>query len=705
MNNLRRIFVWVFIIIGAIPMVAKDDYYFSWKTKGDKMALTYAEKGEKTEVITDYIYDTNCINSYYWSDDPVENSGKYFNFVKKIWKHTTAYNALVGKDNTARNAAIRGSFLFIVRRDGLYGIINDYGQEVLPCKYLDIEILSDRVTRNVDRVFALKDENGWGTYYVSSSQKHGFIHNCQYTRLFHLFNGGISWSTVLKDNHSSKWVKGKYSERYLLAEKDGKYGIIDSYDYNRTPLPIIFDQSSMKYTRWEKSDHESESYSVYRVGKGLGWVSPFYAYDTPVGTLFPVHYNNRYALYNSTTQKFAYLSGSTVNAEKEFHDGIRIFGDDGRRIRPLYYYNCVDSMYLLHNGATIPWSIGIYGPFKTLSFDPYDVYKVGKRDSIGLYNGLLNKEILPRRFTQLEHSDETGFFEVMEKDSTTYAAFICHDRDEVALFNDRSDLLDKATHEKLTSDADLLRYKNGVGLIDYTTGLLLPCVYDSILPVASQGPLSRFYLTHRGERVGLAAANEVRYAPIFDQMTLSEQGNSLRLSTSRWLGVYEHEDPNMPNHKVTLEALLTADGDEYSCTDNLAELLQTIGTNSDPSDNYLSLLALGYELGREDYCGAASMMQAWAFEDRDATQANLDNAIFYADRAAGLSYPNARSEVSRLKDEKKELAQQEAAQRAAEAEALAEEKRRRKQERIDRLLNVLTAANEALISVNNNEQG
>jgi hypothetical protein len=382
MNDLRRIFVWVFIIIGAIPMVAKDDYYFSWKTKGDKMALTYTEKGKKTEVITDYLYDANCSNSYYW--DSNYESKKGINSIKKLFKHTNEYNALIGKGEyvlsgkSTHFAAIRGSFLFIVRRNGLYGIINDYGQEVLPCKYLDILGVSEY--KYMDKVLAIKDENGWGTYYINSSQYHGFTHNCQYTRLFNGTTDYISWHTILKDNHSSKWINDEHlSRRYILAEKDRKFGIIDTYN-GTIILPVIFDQSSMKYERWEKSDHEPIKFGIVisQLSRlDTKFENPFYAYDTPVGTLFPVHYNNRYALYNSTTQKFAYISGSTVNAEKKFHDRIRVFGDNWLRNRPLYYYTCIDSLYVLHNGATIPWSIGVYGPFKTLSFDPYDVYKVG----------------------------------------------------------------------------------------------------------------------------------------------------------------------------------------------------------------------------------------------------------------------------------------------------------------------------------------
>lgn len=707
MNNLRRFLVWSFMIIGALPMYAKENFSFVWKAKGDKMALIFKEKGKKDEVVTDYIYDRDCWFSYGAS----EHCDNEISAKKTLKLNKNGVALLIGQKEN--EVAKRGTFVFVVKRNGMYGLIDDFGSEFLPCEYDDMQIIHYYIylpSRWICWIFAVHNSKGWGLYSVNQDAKWEkptrkfFAFECQYKNLYMGNSRYYPTNSIVSKNLSDKmkdeWgVKNSISPTDIIAENNDSLIVLNFVTANRS-IPLAFDKSSIccrgnNFNNYVPAYNQLLNLTPVGHGNVKRLEGILHSYHCGNHSLFPLKINNKYCLYDSIQQKMLYTSVSdySVNDPTDSVYTLKVG-------RPLYSYKCVEGDFIIHNGAKIPSKYSLESAFRAMPFDPYDIYKVKNESGrYGLYNGLLGKEILPCKYEIDGKIDDemygAGFFYVKDNENIKRKAFISHSRDSVVFVDDRYELLYAAKHEKLDDDIELLHYKGGVGMIDYSSGLLLPCVYDSIKPLSTNGPLKDVKLTYRDNRVGAVVFGVELCTPVFEDVSINTVGNKIQLSTSHWMGIYQHEEDY--NHELLFEASITADGDDVVYSDNKEKLLKEI-TGSSHNLKYLEVLALGYELDVQELCAQASIHEAWACEDYDPSKStkerSVNDAIFYVERAVKLNGSGANQELLRLNGIKTSMEQQKAAE-------IEEYKRQERRERLNNALAIIGAIGNTATTINN----
>ena len=527
---------------------------FCWKKKKGKYALVRKLKGYDDYYVTDYIYDVS--------------------------KNGTKENLLVSSQVNFEHQWI------VVERDNKFGIIDLRGVEVVPCIYDKItkgsKLTEEWYFSNVQH-YSDKDSRVGSTYIgnndivIAKNQegKKGIIQfNWEVKTILdfdydYIFIPENNCKVNVEDAWRGNWFHEKFYFHNLpfdvgLKYRDAQYFIIikgDKYGlYDRIENKIIepnYDASSFRLGNYDKKDKHSGYYHHNYNGLYL---------KTP----------NEY--FNNIGHDYVTLFfGKTILLKK---DGKRVLYDmnNGREIvldtvkneavlraqRNLYYTynNGIANGFVIDNGYEIEakYDGDNIENFEPMPSDTAEIFKVknlyNKKIVYGLYNAKLKKEILAPIYTKIQKSTVNDGFFLVEKDSTeSYYAYLTSNKDSVILLTNKSDAYKGANITPISKTLSMVEKDGVYGLTDKGSGLLIPCVYDSIKIINSvveniDDVYNDMFVSYYRGKIGLISPETTITLPYFtdikykaDTITLSRNGIPFVKGEDswRWKKYYAYE--------------------------------------------------------------------------------------------------------------------------------------------------------------------
>ncbi len=711
----------VFLFCLSIPINAVD---YRWKKKKDKMALVKKKKGEKTVILTDFIYDAKY-------------EGSRFSWKKKEpWYLIWNYNY---RDKDSEK-------VFRVRRDGKIGLLDSYGKEILPCEYDDIKDTrwyenEDRNGNKVSYHSIYKKSEGWGIVKITLSAdampKAEITTPCQYNNIEYVW-GYYYFSTDrflegenVEIGSDYDFVNGKYTKigekvvtkyyskpYFLLLERDRWRGLNATYD--RDLKDDYWEKSSGKkqYVRVSRSKGNKKYYGLLDVVNNteliptdcsdlyLGhahhmkkdYSQNFYYITHGSEHIYCVEKDTTLALYSNTQ------SGNKIYESKFKVNSVSIRAD--KRTLLLNISGDRNREYLcLGNKLVIPHEID--GEFNALLSDEMNVFKI-KGNKLGLYNAKLQKQLLPKGTYWFIFADQarSGWFYLKDTADVYYQAFMPTNRDTVIIFKDKAELLDICHAEDYGHNNSLLQYGNDYGFYFGDTDFILPCSYDSIRPSRQVLPalsedFEGVYLTYKNSRVGLIAKNGVVAPPIFQ--TILVNNNSLEMKINDIPEIWTlHTVKFSTNGYIRPSIMVTAQKGECSGQMNFTEMFRDINSRS----KWHAMLSLGAYMDNTEVQGLATVY--YALSNDLETRQGVETAEKYLNVAKKrYGYNDVKNYMEMVAEARTVVEQREAEARQAayeEQQRLAEERRRQRQEGLMLLSQTLGQLGQDLQKLSNNSR-
>ena len=157
----------------------------------------------------------------------------------------------------------------------------------------------------------------------------------------------------------------------------------------------------------------------------------------------------------------------------------------------------------------------------------------------------------------------------MQKDSiTSYYAYIPPKGDSVILLNDKKDAYKNAELIPIDNTLSMVKKDGAYGMIDSESGLMIPCIYDSIKPIENVRKnipdcLKSLWVSYLKGKIGLITKDAVIVYPYCDKRKLEIHNNDkLRLYSS--------------DTEATEVLLIAVENDEFKIEYNWDELLKKI---------------------------------------------------------------------------------------------------------------------------------
>lgn len=541
----------------------ENDMSFHWKKKKGKYALVLNQEGQDI-VLTDYIYSVS--------------------------KTTAKSNIYIYKDSFGKKCL--SNYYVTVEREGKFGILDLSGNEVIPCiystmynssgnvihgskyKYTSYENVGSRALY-ILMYFVTDENNKWGYIYDSHNIIEPIFDNIyiKETRL-HLnvpqtsllcndfFRDMMTvgfWNIPLRDNNSD------YARFSPIVEKDGKYGLIDGGEIK---IPPMFDKESFYFNSNEIVQDDSgyirirDSFvSQNSIKGGIGKFQTISIQEK----LYLLLMDGEKVWYD--TRNGNIIKIGDVKSELIYKTNKNIY---------YQYYNDTGYGYVTDDGYEIP---PIYGEeidnFFIIPTDTAQIFivKNSLNDKlVGLYNAKLKKEILAPEYSKIVKTNlKDGFF-LLEKDSTSsFYAYLSHKGDSVIILNDKINAYNNAQLTPINNTLSLVKKDNAYGMTDSESGLIIPCIYDSIKPLEVvvkniSDNYKGIWVTFLNNNVGLLTKDAVVLYPYYSHHSLRFKNNKLELISNS----------TRASEKVSIAAL----DDEFKIEYNWDELLNKILTES-----------------------------------------------------------------------------------------------------------------------------
>ena len=522
---------------GSYPKL-NGNMSFWWKKKKGKYALALREEGKEDIVLTDYKYS-----------------------VCKLVAKEKVY--IYGSSEYLDRLSL------LVECNGRFGIINLLGHEVVPCKYIaakddygNIQNNSEYNYKGLHNVggsistisyFHVKGDNGkWGSVYYNEGYDTN-ITEPQFDSIYtHRLGVVDNHLTIQKPeeyilnyhwnltNVSLKYIGFRHShyDSYTIVEKDGKFGAIA---FGEVSIPPLFDKASFSI---QSHDLQKKGENTYILRNGLIFDESIYRSHK---AFQKISIQNRlfYLLKDGKKVWYDTKTGNIIPVDDAKSEHIAMCS------RNMYYqyYNGKGWGYMIDNGGSIPPHYGEdienFSPIPCIATDIFIVKNVKDENLIGLYNAKLKKELLPPVYTKIMKTDLRDGFFLVEKDSTdcSYAYITCT-RDSVVLLKNKKDAYAGAEFIPIDSTLSLVKKDGGYGITDSESGLIVPCVYDSIKPVEyindkiSEDLRGRLFVSYFDkEWKGLISRDAVVANPYFPYIGVYLKSISLRDN-----GQYHSED-------------------------------------------------------------------------------------------------------------------------------------------------------------------
>ncbi len=697
----------------SLPMEAVD---YKWKKKKGKMALVKKKKGEKTAVLTDFLYDASYTDSY-WS------------FKKSDAAHV-AYNFFRDKDVEE---------VFRVRRDGKVGLLDSYGIEILPCEYNKIgeEIYAKGNTLYEPRTsyFSVFKDGKWGIVRVDltsyAKPKAVITTPCQYSSLDYAPNYyTFDTSKFLegeKVENVADWgfVNGKYQKirdkvvvkyypnpNYFLFDRDKWRGMIATREILQNDDHWYKTNINKGYVLVSRSKDKKTYYGLLNVVNNEEVIPTNYN-DLTFGHAYRIkrdHTNNGHYITHGSEHIYVCEKNDTALAlysnvpwrkhiyESNFKvDDVRIQAD--KRTLLLHITGNKHSEYLcLDNRLVIPHAIE--GEFNTMLSDEIYVFKtMGKKYNskhkvypYGLYNAKLKKQILPNSYVKIvADATRSGWFSLTDTANVVYQAFMPVNRDTVIILKDKAELLDICHAEDYGHNNSLLQFGKDYGFYFGDTDLVLPCSYDSIRPSRQVLPalsedFDGVYLTYKNSRTGLIAKNGVVAPPIFQTILVKDSLLEIKIDAIPEIWTLHAVRFDMKGY-IRPTIMVTAQDGECSGQMNFTEIFRNI----DSRRKWHAMLSLGAYMDNREMQGLATVYYALSndLETRQGVEA-AEKYLNVAKERYGYKEIDTYKEM--VAEAKQVIEQREAKARQAayeEQQRLAEERRRQRQEGLMQLSQTL----------------
>lgn len=559
----------------SIPLLAesysgtREDPYpleVFWKKDGDKMAVFCKSKISEEIQITDFIFDTDCKESF--------GKGKNVNFLD-------ASDCCGILDHISR----KGKFLYIRRVNGIvpvkvngrYNLLvvkarispeKDDWRVVFPEGYDTWEIAAtyDKYLSGNDKlkkfyIYVTRgDSNHKGLVSIDRlvSRRDAVVLDCEYDEIIPADNGNLE-----KEKGKLKWNYNPPNRPMFITRKGNRWGtVVDPYDV----VPPLYDLKS--FTRTEQYDDERPMRTPYLIRR-VSW--SLVAVERGDTLILANEYKDLPFTNHRPGEIPPFEEWEIADFEGEYSPARVIVFDAPDNMAA---YNVQRHHFIPHKGSTSD-----IRSFLTFTSDTLSTYILSGNYGFKLYNANLGKELIPDATSIAPIPGSNGFLSVsLPGDSRPKAAFVTRDYSEAVILDSMEELPAIAKTTGQTGTTRLLDYKGNAGLYDSASGFALPCVYDSIVPVASivdsiPDVIGRLFLTYKNKKFGIVGSSAPVMGKVFDKIKRTPDGRGIMLDAD----VYNSPDSYILEIKCNDEGNLTFD-------DNLDKIFQNLFVKADKED-------------------------------------------------------------------------------------------------------------------------
>lgn len=557
--TLQRSLLIMACMLISIPLLAESysgTYPFEvfWKKDGDKMAVFRKSKNSGEAQITDFIFDTDCKESF--------GKGKNVNFLD-----ASIYYGDVGG-------------IVPVKVNGLYNLLvvkarsrpsDDDWRVVFPEGYDTWEIAA-----SYDKYLYLSGNDKLKKFYiyvtrVDSNHKgllsidrlvsgrNAVVLDCEYDEIIPADNGNLE-----KEKGKLKWNYNPPNCPMFITRKGNRWGAVrDPQDV----VPAMYDLKS--FTRTEQYDDERPMRTPYLI-RIVSW--SLVAVERGDTLFLADRHGNDLPFTNHRPGEIpTFEEREIADFEGDYSPARVIVFDAPDNIAA---YNVQRHHFIPHKGSTSDIK-----SFHTFTSDTLSTYILSGKYGCKLYNADLGKELIPDATSIAPIPGSNGFLSVsLPGDSRPKAAFVTRDYSEAVILDSMEELPAIAKTTGQTGTTRILDYKGNAGLYDSASGFALPCVYDSIVPVASivdsiPDVIGRLFLTYKNKKFGIVGSSAPVMGKVFDKIKRSPDGRGIMLDAD----VYNSPDSYILEIKCNDEGNLTFD-------DNLDKIFQNLFVKADKED-------------------------------------------------------------------------------------------------------------------------
>lgn len=559
----------------TIPLLAesysgtKDDPYpleVFWKKKGDKMAVFCKSKISEETQITDFIFDTDCKESF--------GKGKNVNFLEA----SDCYGILDYISRKGKFPYIRRvSGIVPVKVNGRYNLLvvkarispgKDDWRVVFPEGYDTWEIAAtyEKYLSGNDKlkkfyIYVTRgDSNHKGLLSIDRlvSIRDAVVLDCEYDEIIPADNGNID-----KEKGKLKWNYNPPNRPMFITRKGNRWGaVLDPYDV----VPPLYDLKS--FTRTGQYDDERPMRTPYLIRR-VSW--SLVAVERGDTLILANEYKDLPFTNHRPGEIPPFEEWKIADFEGEYTPARVIVFDAPDNMAA---YNVQRHHFIPHKGSTYDIK-----PLHTFTSDTLSTYILSGNYGCKLYNADLGKELIPDATSIAPIPGSNGFLSVsLPGDPRPKAAFLTRDYSEAVILDSMEELPAIAKTTGQTGTTRILDYKGCAGLYDSASGFALPCVYDSIVPVASivdsiPDVIGRLFLAYKNKKFGIVGSSAPVMGKVFDKIKRSPDGRGIMLDAD----VYNSPDSYILEIKCNDEGNLTFD-------DNLDKIFQNLFVKADKED-------------------------------------------------------------------------------------------------------------------------
>lgn len=559
----------------TIPLLAesysgtKDDPYpleVFWKKKGDKMAVFCKSKISEETQITDFIFDTDCKESF--------GKGKNVNFLDA----SDCYGILDYISRKGKFPYIRRvSGIVPVKVNGRYNLLvvkarispgKDDWRVVFPEGYDTWEIAAtyEKYLSGNDKlkkfyIYVTRgDSNHKGLLSIDRlvSIRDAVVLDCEYDEIIPADNGNID-----KEKGKLKWNYNPPNRPMFITRKGNRWGaVLDPYNV----VPPLYDLKS--FTRTGQYDDERPMRTPYLIRR-VSW--SLVAVERGDTLILANEYKDLPFTNHRPGEIPPFEEWKIADFEGEYTPARVIVFDAPDNMAA---YNVQRHHFIPHKGSTYDIK-----PLHTFTSDTLSTYILSGNYGCKLYNADLGKELIPDATSIAPMPGSNGFLSVsLPGDPRPKAAFLTRDYSEAVILDSMEELPAIAKTTGQTGTTRILDYKGCAGLYDSASGFALPCVYDSIVPVASivdsiPDVIGRLFLAYKNKKFGIVGSSAPVMGKVFDKIKRSPDGRGIMLDAD----VYNSPDSYILEIKCNDEGNLTFD-------DNLDKIFQNLFVKADKED-------------------------------------------------------------------------------------------------------------------------
>ena len=646
--------------------------YWEWKIKGNMQALVKKEKGKGKQVLTPFKYIAN-------------KNGKY-----KKW---------VDKEVFFRRVNGSERFITPVKGPNGWGLIDCDGHELLACQFDDIHISNSYKHYYPEALLKVKNKQGlWGLALIKCDDG-------KYSITTH-DNKPLNPSSCIYDKVEMVYKK------YVISENGGggEYDVDDimcvlyknkkcALYINGKPLtPCIYDIGSVVSNRkslsndadlmnmpklitciWGKDWNDNNNYDTYvmKCGGKLHFITKGRTIETREGICKDGIALPKLSRYGSIQNAYVmWDSGRSVTTNGKTNVGYQSFDITNRRIL---------------------WGQVVNTPFKTIKTDGNDVALLKWGDSFSLVNLKSGRDLLNKHYCQKiqTYSDGSGFIS-LSYNNATLASFITRGGYHMVLLDSPNQLVKVAETVRSVGNFDILRHAGGYGLHCHATGKTLACNLDTVYEAGKA--FAGLFVIKRNQYYGLADRNGIVLPPIF--YAIASRADSVVAISKGWGLQYE---------KYVRK---TAEGTYRISSDNSQTLLyaQTDITDSNKEyDMFCNLQAMANWVEDEPLKALSYYVHGMRLEINKQylmavnsyTKALEMNVPCQAEIERAQKKLAAEEAAKRQQQQREELLKREEEQRRQQEQfAAQQEAERQRQERLQRVINVLQQTTQNLQQLN-----